>query len=65
MAGMLSWLLTYPIDVIKTRVQSNNHLSMIGAYKMGNIWSGLSFCLLRSFIVNGSGFAIYDYLKDN
>lgn len=64
-AGMLSWLLTYPIDVIKTRVQSNNHLSMIGAYKMGNIWSGLSFCLLRSFIVNGSGFAVYDYLKDN
>jgi len=64
-AGILSWLITYPIDVIKTRIQSNQNLSVISAYRIGNIWNGLGFCLFRSFIVNGSGFFVYDYLKDN
>lgn len=63
LSGILSWFITYHIDVLKTRIQSNHNLKLIDAWKQGNMWKGLSFCLLRSFIVNGTGFYIYDFLK--
>lgn len=58
-AGCTSWLLTYPIDVIKTRYQLGNY-NVISCIKYGNLFSGLSFCLFRSFLVNGISFTIYD-----
>ena len=61
-AGVLSWFFVYPIDVVKTRIQSYEFNTISSAIKRGNLWRGLSFCLIRAFIVNGSGFTVYNYL---
>ncbi len=53
-AGMLSWLIPYPIDTVKSRMQLG--LSFEKSLKLGKYWKGLPFCLLRAFIVNGIGF---------
>jgi len=62
-SGCFSWLITYPIDVVKTRLQSGLSKNYIDAIKLGNFSSGISICLLRSFIVNGVTFSMYDYNK--
>ena len=59
-AGCLSWFFTYPVDVVKTRIQSGEYNSALKAIKNGNLFQGLSVCLLRSFIVNSIGFFIYE-----
>ena len=56
---MLSWLITYPIDVIKTRIQSEKY-NLKNALSKGKFNHGLSYCLLRSFIVNGFSFLVYE-----
>jgi solute carrier family 25 (mitochondrial carnitine/acylcarnitine transporter), member 20/29 len=61
-AGVFSWLAIYPVDVVKTRYQSYKTNSIMTAINMGNLWNGLTFCLLRAFIVNGSGFMVYNSL---
>lgn len=53
-AGILSWLIPYPIDTIKTRVQSGYSLKK--SIKLGNFFKGLRFCLFRAFLVNSIGF---------
>lgn len=63
-AGAFLWLVTYPIDVIKTRIQSKNYTSYLSAFKRGNLSSGLSICILRGIIVNGISFGVFDYLKN-
>lgn len=60
-AGINSWLFTYPFDTIKTRIQSNNSKTFIEAFKKGKLFNGLLFCLGRAFIVNGVNFSIYEY----
>lgn len=62
-AGVLSWLCTYPLDTIKTRVQTQKYTSMYNAIKMGHLFSGLNYCLMRAFIVNSVGFTTYEYFK--
>ena len=63
-AGVTSWLFTYPIDVIKTRIQSGDSINWTIAISKGGLFNGLSICLIRSFVVNGCSFALYDYLKN-
>lgn len=60
-AGVNSWLFTYPMDTIKTRIQSNNSKTILEAIKKGNLFSGLGFCLSRAFIVNGVNFSVYEF----
>ena len=64
-AGMASWLITFPIDTIKTRFQSCEKETIISAYKKGNLFHGVYFCLVRAFLVNASSFFIYDKLKSS
>lgn len=64
-AGSLSWLLTYPIDVIKTRIQGGIDKNIFRAYNRGQLFKGLGVCLVRSFFVNGIGFYIYEKIKKN
>ena len=54
LAGSTSWLLTYQIDTIKTRIQSG--YSFNDALKEKNFNKGLYFCLIRGFIVNAFGY---------
>ena len=60
-AGSLSWFITYPIDVIKTRVQTG--LTYKEALKNKQFIKGLGYCLLRSFLGNAIGFYVYEKLK--
>ena len=62
-AGLLSWLLTYPIDVIKTRIQTGQEKYIKNAFNKGKLYNGLGICLVRSFLVNSIGFYVYEKLK--
>ena len=62
LAGITSWTITYPIDTIKTRIQSK-HISFSKAIKQYNLFKGLSVSLLRAFIVNSVGFYTYEYFN--
>lgn len=53
LTGSISWILTYPIDTIKTRYQVDGIIS----YK--NLYKGFSLMLARSFIVNSAIFYYY------
>ena len=64
LAGTLSWFITYPVDTIKTRLQNNSCKTMKEAIKKGNLFTGLSLCLTRAFIVNGVNFSVYEYTLD-
>jgi solute carrier family 25 carnitine/acylcarnitine transporter 20/29 len=64
-AGTLSWLLTYPLDIAKTQIQSGESPNIRTVYnklRTGQILlsNGLGFCLARAFLINGIGFAIYE-----
>jgi solute carrier family 25 (mitochondrial carnitine/acylcarnitine transporter), member 20/29 len=63
--GVMTWLITYPIDVIKTRIQSDSKITHYQALKQQNLWKGLNICLLRALIVNGVSFSIYDYISNS
>lgn len=58
--GVLSWLLTYPTDVIKTRIQSGTCNTMKEAYLKGNLFRGITPCLTRALLVNAVGFYTYE-----
>jgi len=65
LAGVASWLFTYPMDVIKTQIQSGeseNIRSACNRIKNGEIAisNGLGFCLARAFLINGIGFVVYE-----
>lgn len=60
-AGVMAWLLTYPLDTIKTKIQSDIKFST--AIKQP-YFNGLSFCLYRAFIANSLGYFCYVKLKE-
>tara|TARA_Y100000741_G_C18226701_1_gene548120 strand:+ start:668 stop:1354 length:687 start_codon:yes stop_codon:yes gene_type:complete len=66
LCGLISWTLTYPIDIIKTKKQIDNEkISKI--IKKMNILDykiGLEITLIRSIIVNSSIFYIYENLNN-
>ena len=61
--GVISWFLTYPIDIIKTR-QLTYNISIKEAIKMGKLYNGLTICLVRAFIVNSSAFYSFEYAQN-
>tara|TARA_B110000879_G_C11145166_1_gene502082 strand:- start:1443 stop:2051 length:609 start_codon:yes stop_codon:yes gene_type:complete len=60
-AGALSWLFTYPIDTIKTRIQSN--ISLKKSIMLKHYWRGINITLVRAFIVNSIGFYVAENVK--
>jgi len=67
LAGSLSWLLSYPIDTLKTRVQTE--LTLTQAFEKKQLFKGLELALIRGFLVNGFGFLgasmITKYINNN
>lgn len=62
-SGIGSWLITYPIDTIKSRMQLQNKLSFIAAMKEGNFFRGVGVTCARAAIVNYIGFEVYEYSR--
>jgi len=68
-AGVLSWLLTYPLDIIKTQVQSGESRTIREAARKihsGQVsrFAGLGVCMLRAIVTNGIGFVAYEETKN-
>jgi solute carrier family 25 carnitine/acylcarnitine transporter 20/29 len=71
-AGSCSWFYTYPIDYIKTLIQSDNldnrkYTSSIDCLKkkyheegIRTFFKGLGVTMIRSFPVNGCGFVAFE-----
>lgn len=62
LSGVLSWGLTYPLDVIKTRQMTYN-ITFKEALKRGNLLNGIQICLIRAFLVNSIAFYSYEQSK--
>lgn len=62
LAGVSNWLITYPLDIIKTR-QMTFQISFKEALLRKNLFRGLEVCLLRAFLVNSIGFYTYEFAK--
>ena len=61
MAGIASWTISYPLDTLKTRIQSGD--TYMKAINKCNYFKGLPYCLVRAFIVNGTGFGMAALFK--
>lgn len=59
-AGSLSWVFCYPLDTVKTKIQSD--ILLKDAIK-GPYYKGFSYCLARGFIANALGYYCYVKLK--
>ena len=72
MAGVFTWGASYPLDFIKTLIQTDNiekpkHNSMMGYFReelskgsIRRIFTGIEIMLLRAFVVNGTGFVCFE-----
>ena len=73
-AGSLTWALVYPVDVIKTRIQTsplttpNSELRMltvgraiVAQHGVKYLFRGLGITLIRAFPVNGTIFPVYEF----
>ncbi|XP_061338588.1 mitochondrial arginine transporter BAC2-like [Gastrolobium bilobum] len=81
LAGVVSWVFSYPLDVIKTRLQAQTPSSLkykgildclrksIKQEGYVVLWRGLGTALARAFVVNGAVFSSYEitlrYLFNN
>lgn len=63
-SGLLMWSITYPIDVIKTRIQTDHNINLKKVIKQGNFNKGFIPCVIRSFLVNSLGFYVYELFYD-
>ena len=63
LCGILSWTLTYPLDVIKSRIQSYKAESIKEGFMKGNLWKGIYICNIRSVLINSVGFLIFENSK--
>ena len=61
--GCLSWTLTYPLDIAKSRLQSYNVGSVVDAIKKGKLGGGLLICNVRAIIINSIGWLVYEKTK--
>ena len=71
MAGVLSWIISYPLDVLKSRIQADNlkrakYKGMLDCYRQTTfqdgqraLYKGITPALLRAFPSNGALFTVH------
>ena len=73
-AGSATWAIVYPVDVIKTHVQTmplDTPRAKLSMYRVGSqivaqhgwrhLFRGLGITLIRAFPVNGTIFPVYEF----
>jgi hypothetical protein len=73
-AGAITWGLVYPVDIVKSRIQTMpldtpaHELSMwrvaakmVAQHGWKHLWRGLGITLIRAFPVNGTIFPVYEF----
>lgn len=60
-SGLLSWTICYPIDTIKTRIQTGQSKTHYEAFKFGKLWLGYRYCAMRAIITNSIGWMAYEF----
>ena len=58
-AGMVCWMVVYPLDTTRNRQIAYN-ISFAEAASRGHLYRGLGICLCRAFFVNSFGFLAYE-----
>jgi solute carrier family 25 carnitine/acylcarnitine transporter 20/29 len=61
-AGLINWTLTYPLDVVRSRMYAQR-ISAHKAFLQKHLWKGYSFCAIRAVLVNSVGFWVYEKLR--
>tara|TARA_B100000424_G_C22938096_1_gene499146 strand:+ start:1454 stop:2098 length:645 start_codon:yes stop_codon:yes gene_type:complete len=61
--GVFCSIIVYPLNTIKTRMQSNIELTLLNAIKRKKLYNGISFSLCRSIMCGGIGMSIFEKLK--
>jgi len=59
-AGLIYWTFAYPLDVIKTKIQSGSPKNEIFKNFRRNSYRGFNVIALRAIIVNGISFATFE-----
>lgn len=63
LAGLFNWGISYPLDTIMSR-QIAQDISIKEAIQSGGLYRGYGVCLLRSMIVNGCSFLVYETVRN-
>lgn len=70
-AGPLSWLVTYPFDIVKTQIQTSDERFMRQVFSKGYKEAGLNFffkgmtaTLYRGILIDGVTMPVFDYLNE-
>ena len=65
LTGSVCWLVSYPVDTIKTQYQTNINLTyhqIIRSLTWQGTWKGIGWCMMRSALVNAMIFPTYEYM---
>lgn len=62
-AGLSYWTIAYPLDVIKTKLQTGQTINAIFSNIHKTAYRGFGVIALRSVIVNGISFATFEQTK--
>lgn len=62
--GVITWSIVFPLDVIKTRMQSDTYKTLKDALIFKGIYNGIVPCLIRALFTNAISFYTYESVMD-